>query len=59
MISGKLLLERYFYDPHHSGLVWDTYPIFRNVPGEDEDGLNFRIGEMNYFHAFHEPTVRR
>lgn len=47
--KGKLVNERFFWDDEDSGLFFDTHPIFRNVPGEDEDELNTRIDQQNNY----------
>ena len=44
---GKLIKKRFFHDDSQSGNYFDLAPIFRNVKGEDEAGLNNRIMRMN------------
>lgn len=48
MNRGRLLKERYFYDDHDSGLIFDTYPIFpQNY--SDADKLEAAINEAGLY----------
>ena len=43
----RLLKDRFIFDDNETGLYFDISPIKRNVPGENEAGLNNRIDSKN------------